>query len=298
MDITANALRALYTAVNSAFQQGRATYTPKWEKIATLVNSTTAQENYEWLGEFTRLRKWIGDRQINRMKVHDYSIKNEKFEGTEGIPAERIEDDTYGVIMPKFQDMGYASATHPDELVFALLAAGFTTPCYDGQYYFDTDHPVIGSDGTAQSVSNMQAGAGNAWFLLDTNRPLKPLIFQRRREYRLQAKTDAGTSDRVFMADEYLYGVDARVNAGFGFWQQAFGSKATLDETNFDAAMAAMGALKSDKGRPLGIMPNLLVVGPSNRSAAKTLIEAQNKANGASNPNYQAVEVMVVPWLD
>ena len=296
MQINSNALSAIYTAVKLAFSQGRETYTPLWPQLATEVTSTTAQESYAWLGEFSRLREWVGDRQINRMKVHDYSLKNKKFEATEGIASEYIEDDTYGVLMPKFQDMGYAAACHPDELVFALLAAGFTTACYDGQNFFDTDHPV-GEEGAEASVSNMQAGAGNPWFLLDTRRPLKPLIFQKRRDYKLTAKTDAGTSDRVFMTDEYLYGVDARANVGFGFWQQAFASKAALDETNFDAAMAGMMATESDKGRPLGINPNLLVVGPSNRAAAKALIEAQTKANGASNPNYKAVDVLVVPWL-
>lgn len=298
MDISNNSLNALYSAVNAAFQQGQQTYTPTWQRVATLVPSTTAQEDYSWLGEFTRLREWIGDRQIERMKVHDYSVKNKKYEGTQGIPAERIEDDTYGVLMPLFQDMGYAATTHPDELVYALLALGFSTACYDGQYFFDTDHPVIDENGETQSVSNMQAGAGKPWFLLDTSRPLKPLIFQRRRDYRLQAKTDAGTSDRVFMADEYLYGVDARVNAGFGFWQQAFASKATLSTANFDSAFASMGALKSDKGRPLGIMPSLLVVGPSNRAAANKVVEAMLIDGGDTNTNYKAVEVLVVPWLE
>lgn len=296
MKISAAALSALYTAVSTAFNQGRNSYTPSWSRIATLVNSTTSQENYAWLGEFSRLREWIGDRQVNKAKVFDYSIKNKKFEATEGIQREYIEDDTYGVLMPKFSDMGYAAASHPDELVYALLAAGFTSNCFDGQFFFDTDHPV-GLEGQETSVSNMQAGAGSPWFLLDTSRPLKPLIFQKRREYNLAAKTDAGTSDHVFMKDEYLYGVDARVNVGFGFWQMAFGSKAALDETNFNAAVEAMMSFKSDQGRPLGVNPNLLVTGPKNRAAAKALIEAQQKANGASNPNYKAVEVLVVPWL-
>ncbi len=296
MNITPSALKALYAAVNAAFQIGRSSYTPLWPKIATLVPSTTAQEDYSWLGEFSRLREWVGDRQINRMKVYDYALKNKKFEATEGIPSERIEDDSYGILSPKFQDMGYAASTHPDELIFALLAAGFTTTCYDGQYFFDTDHPV-GEDGNVQSVSNMQAGAESAWFLLDTTRPLKPLIYQRRRDYRLLAKTDAGNSDHVFMADEYLYGVDGRGNVGFGFWQQAFGSKAALNTANFDAAIAAMGAHTSDKGRPLGIVPNMLIVGPSKRSAAKAVVEAEYKAQGESNTNYKAVEVVVVPWL-
>ena len=297
MQISAKALVALYNAVKMHFNQGRNSYTPLWQRIATLVPSTASQEDYAWLGEFSRLREWIGDRQVNEMRVYDYSIKNKKFEATEGIPSEYIEDDTYGVMMPKFADMGYAAATHPDELVFGLLAAGFDTLCYDGQNFFDTDHPV-GDVDTPVSVSNMQDGAGVPWFLLDTNRPLKPLIFQNRKDYRLQAKTDPGTSDHVFMTDEYLYGVDARVNAGFGFWQMAFASKAALDEASFNTAIEAMMSQKSDKGRPLGIMPNLLVVGPKNRAAAKKVIEAENKAQGESNINYKAVEIVVVPWLD
>ncbi|MCR9935269.1 Mu-like prophage major head subunit gpT family protein [Vibrio antiquarius] len=289
-------LSVLYTAVKTNFQIGRQTYTQLWPKIATLVPSTTAVETYAWLGEFTRLREWIGERQINRMKAHGYTLANKKFEGTEAIGREYVEDDTYGVLMPKFQDMGYAAATHPDEMTFALLLAGFDNLCYDGQNFFDTDHPV-GDEGQEQSVSNMQAGAGEAWFLLDTTRPLKPLIYQQRKDYNLNNKTDASNSDHVYMMDEFLYGVDARGNWGFGFWQQAFASKVDLTDANFDTAMETMMGFKSDKGRPLGIMPNLLIVGPSNRSAAKKVVEAENKAQGESNTNFKAVEVLVVPWL-
>lgn len=296
MEITPLALSAIYTAVSAAFNQGRATYTATADRIATTIPSTSSQNDYSWLGEFSRLREWLGDRQINKAKVYTYSITNKKFEATEGIKAEYIEDDQYGVLMPKFQDMGYAAATHPDELLYALLAAGFTTPCYDGQFFFDTDHPV-GEEGQEVSVSNMQAGAGSAWFVLDTTRPLKPLIKQERRPYRLQAKTDAGNSDHVFMKDEYLYGVDARLNAGFGFWQLAFASKAELNDDNLDAAVAAMMAQKSDKGRPLGVMPDLLVCGPSNRSKARKIIEAAQKAGGESNTNYKVLDLLVVPWL-
>ncbi|MBN8107755.1 Mu-like prophage major head subunit gpT family protein [Vibrio vulnificus] len=290
-------LSILYTAVKANFQQGRGMYTPMWNKVATLVPSTTGTENYSWLGEFSRLREWIGERQINRMKSHGYSLTNKKFEATEGIPREYIDDDTYGVLMPKFQDMGYAAASHPDEMTFALLAAGFTTKCYDGQFFFDTDHPV-GEEGQEASVSNMQDGAGKPWFLLDTSRPLKPLIYQRRKDYNLTNKTDASNSDHVYMLDEFLYGVDARGNWGFGFWQQAFASKDVLSEENFDSAVQKMMEFKSDKGRPLAIKPSLLVVGPSNRAAARALIETASKANGGDNPNYKAVELLVVSWLE
>ncbi|WP_140918661.1 Mu-like prophage major head subunit gpT family protein [Limnobaculum xujianqingii] len=292
MEISPAAVQALYTAVNTAFNAGRGTYTPLYERIATIVNSTSGSENYAWLGEFTRLKQWIGERDVKEMSVSDYTVKNVKYEATEGIKAEYIEDDTYGVLMPKFEDMGYAAATHPDELIFKLLSDGFTQLCYDKQNFFDTDHPV----GEA-TVSNMQDGTAPAWYLLDTSRPLKPLLFQKRRDYRLQSKTDSGTSDRVFMVDEFLYGVDARVAAGYGFWQQAFASKAELNEDNLNSAIQSMMLFESSQGRPLGIMPNLLVVGPQNRAAAKRVVEAENKAGGESNINYKAVEIVVCPWL-
>lgn len=285
-------LSALYVAIKTAFNKGLKSDKVLWPRVATEVPSSTKEESYKWLGQFPRLRKWIGDRVVKNLKAHSYSITNEKFESTVSIPKDDIEDDTYGVFTPLFEEMGYSALTHPDELVFSLLAKGFDELCYDGQNFFDTDHKV-----GKESVSNLQAGSGVPWFLLDTNRPLKPIIFQKRREYDLKARQD-DSSEAVWERDEFEYGVDARVNAGFGLWQLAFGSKADLTEANFDTAMESMMGLKSDEGRPLGVRPNLLVVGPKNRSKANKVIEVMNKEGGASNPNYKAVEVLVVSWLD
>jgi len=289
-------LSALFIAFKAAFNEGFRGAKPQWEQVATLVPSTTKEEKYGWLGQFPRLREWVGDRQVKNLAAHDYSIRNKSFEATIGVKREEIEDDSYGVFKPLFQEMGYAAVTHPDELVYGLLAAGFASLCFDGQYFFDTDHPVGDEANGIASVSNMQAGGGNAWFLLDAKRPLKPLIFQKRKDYNLQ--TLIGEDDEaVFMRGEYRYGVDARGNVGYGFWQLAFGSKATLDETNFNAARVAMLAFKSDEGRPLGIQPTVLICGPSNAALAEKLLLTATLANGASNPNYKKVELLVVPWL-
>lgn len=285
-------LATLFTAFKAAFNTGFRESETYWNNVATLVPSTTKEEKYGWLGQFPRLREWVGDRHVKGMAAHDYSIRNKRYEATIGVPRDDLEDDTYGVYTPLMQEMGYAAATHPDELVFALLAAGFTTTCYDGQYFFDTDHPV--GEGT---VSNSGGGASNPWFLLDTRRPLKPLIFQRRRDYALRSMTDMN-DEQVFNRDEYRYGVDARVNVGFGFWQQAYGSKQALDAAAYAAGREAMMAFKSDEGRPLGVRPNLLVCGPSNESEAKTILEAERDASGASNIYRNTAQLLVVPWLD
>lgn len=296
MIINSANLTRLAVAVKTAFNTGFRGVTPLWQKVATKVPSTTGTEEYAWLGQFPRLREWIGDRHIKNMSEHGYSIKNKKFESTVSIPREAIEDDTYGVYNPLFEEMGNAAASHPDELVFGLLAAAFTTKCYDGQFFCDADHPVGNEADGLTSVSNMQAGSGPAWFLLDVSRPLKPLIFQSRKDYNVVPMTKE-EDESVFMRGEYRYGVDARGNAGFGFWQQAFGSKATLNAENFGAAFAAMEGFKSDEGRPLRTKPTLLVCGPSNRAAAQALINAKTLVGGGDNPNYQIVEILVVPEL-
>jgi phage major head subunit gpT-like protein len=132
--------------------------------------------------------------------------------------------------------------------------------------------------------------------LLDTSRPLKPLIFQERTKPEIEAMT-ATNDESVFTTDTYRYGVRYRCNAGLGFWQMAYKSKAALTKANFDAARAAMELFKADGGRPLGISPTLLVVPPELRAAAQDLILAQQSANGATNTNYKAVDLLVSPWL-
>ncbi len=191
---------------------------------------------------------------------------------------------------------GRAAAEFPDELVFALLKAGFSTDCYDGQYFFDVDHPVVGADKVERSVSNLQAGNGPEWFLLDTRRALRPIIFQDRKKPKFVAK-DREDDDNVFERAEFVYGVDTRCAVGFGFWQMAFGSRADLNEANLQAAYTAMTTLRGDEDRALGIKPNLLVVHPNLKFKADELLKAQNKDGGKSNIMQGLVEAFDSPWL-
>lgn len=291
MIINRQNLTVLNTAYNAAFNIGFRLAEPQWQKVATVVPSTTSEEQYGWLGQFPRLKEWVGDKQIEALSAHDYAIKNKEFEASVAVLRREIEDDQYGLKNPLFQEMGFAAATHPDEMVFGLLSRGFELPCYDKQYFFDTDHSVGGS-----SVSNMQSGSSAPWYLLDTGRPIKPLIFQKRKDYKMISLT-ADTDANVFMRGEFVHSVEARVNAGFGFWQMAYGSKAALTADNFDTGYAAMMGFKSDAGQPLGITPKQLVCGSSNRAAALKTIESLLVNGGESNHNYKAVEVVVVPWL-
>lgn len=289
-------LSRLYTGFKTSFNEGLGMAPPMHERIATRVPSSTKEEKYGWLGKVPGFREWLGDRVVQNIALHDYAIKNKRFENTIGVDRDDIEDDTVGIYAPLFRSLGEATAAHPSELVYALLAAGFATLGYDGQYFFDTDHPVLDAGGAATSVANTDGGAGTAWFLMDARRALKPIIWQVRKDYSFVAMT-METDEVVFNRNEYRYGVDARANVGYGFWQMAWGSKQALSKTTYETARTGLMGMKGDYGRPLGIVPNLMVVPPALEKSGLEILNSERDAAGATNVYRGTAELLVVPWL-
>jgi phage major head subunit gpT-like protein len=103
--------------------------------------------------------------------------------------------------------------------------------------------------------------------------------------------------ERAFMTDNFLYGVRARVKAGFGLWQLAHASRQPLTPSNYAAIRAKMQTLTGDQGRPLGIRPNVLVVPPQLEEAAFHLLNTETKDGGGSNPWKGSAEILVTPYL-
>jgi len=291
-------LNALRVGYSIAMQRGQASaQKPMSPRIATTIKSSQKEQRYGWLGKLPKIREWIGDRVVQNISESDYAIKEKAFELTVGVDRDDIETDNLGHYATLFEAIGEATVMDPEQLIWDLLPAGFTTKCYDGQYFFDTDHPVLDANGVAQSVANTDGGAGTAWYLLDTKRVVKPLIRQVRREFGEIVAKDKVTDDNVFDRNEYVYGVDARMNFGYGFWQQAWGSKQTLNAANYGIARAALASMKGDYARPLGLSGDLLIVPPSLESAGRKLLNSENAAGGETNEWKDTAELLVVPWL-
>lgn len=296
MIINSGNLRTLFTGFKTSFQSGLGQAPSQHPVVAMRVNSTTREEDYGWLGAFPNVREWIGDRVINNLKTHSYSIKNRTFEATVAVDRDDIKDDNLGLYGPMFEEMGRSTAAFDDQLVWPMLKDGWNRACYDGQNFFDTDHPVLDADGNTISVSNSGGGSGTPWFLVDDSRALKPIILQVREDFNFVAKDDP-RDDNVFMQRKYIYGVDGRRNAGYGLWQLAYGSKQTLNATNYATARAALMGMKGDYDRPLGLNPRKLIVPPSLEGAARKIVANVLASGGETNEWAGTAEVVVVPWL-
>lgn len=297
MLINQQSLKTLNTGFHTAFKDGLSSLAAsQFGRVATTIPSTTRENEYGWLGSVPNVREWVGDRVVNSISQSGYSIRNKSYENTISVSRDDIEDDNIGIYAPMFRNLGDAAASHYDQLVFSLLKAGFNTACYDKQYFFDTDHPVLDANGNVISVANTDGGAGTPWFLIDDSRHLKPIILQKRKDWKLVNK-DQETDDNVFDRKEFVYGVDARHNVGFGFWQFAWGSRQTLNKANYKTAREAMMGMKGDYDRPLGVRPKLLVVPPSLEGNALEIVNSDKDAAGATNVYNKTAELLVCPWL-
>ncbi len=298
MIVSTENLNKLRTGFSARMKGGLSQASSQFARVATVVPASTKEQRYGWLGKIPNVREWIGARVIHNITESDYAIREKPWELTIGVDRDDIETDNLGIYAPLFEEMGRSTGAHKDQLVWDLLKAGFTTNCYDGQSFFDTDHPVLAEDGvTMISVANTDGGAGAPWFLLDVSRAIKPIILQTRRDFGELVARDKVTDDNVFDLNEFRYGVDARMNVGFGFWQFAWGSKQALAAATYKLARESLLGMKGDHGRPLGVTPNLLVVGPSNESAGLTLLNAERNADGSTNIYKGTAELLVVPWL-
>ena len=132
------------------FYEGWDAVTPQVDRVAMRVPSTARSETYAWLGSLPRMRKMRGERIPAKLKAYSYTLVNEEYESSIEVKRADIKDDQTGQYGPLARSIGESARLYPDEMVFGtLLPNGFTELCYDGQYFFDTDHPV--GDGTTQS---------------------------------------------------------------------------------------------------------------------------------------------------
>jgi phage major head subunit gpT-like protein len=296
--VTRDFLSATYTGFKSLFDKALSAADPLYPKISTVVESTADKESYNWLGAAPGMRQWVDERVPGALRTHAYDVENRKYEATIEVDRETFEDDRLGQIKPRIEELAVRAAMHPDELVCSLLNTGFTAACYDGQYFFDTDHAegasgaqsnklsldlsaanletavermlgfkddqgkalsvmpdtlLVGADNffnarqILNSTSIVVAGASDVekpsgnplsgmlnllvsphvdsgkWFVLATQYPVRPLLFQWRVKPEFTAVTDP-SDEYVFSTDTFKYGVRSRCGAGYGLWYLAVGS--------------------------------------------------------------------------
>ena len=158
MILNAQTLRAASRGFRALYLEWLEKVGTPYEELATVVSSTSPEETYAWLGDLPKMREWIGERNIHKLKAQDFTIKNKDWESTIEVDRNEVLFDKLNLVKPRIQMLAQEAGEHYMDLIVALLVSGFTSPCYDGQYFFDPDH-ASGSNFTDALLSHVSYNA-------------------------------------------------------------------------------------------------------------------------------------------
>lgn len=142
MLVNAASLQSLFTGLKTLFHNALKAVPGNWQKTAMEVPSSGAGEDYAWLTRFPRMRKWVGDKSVKSLAAGKYYKANEDWEATIEVDRNDIEDDRVGLYNSQALMAGESAGELHDIIVDDLKNGGFTQTGIDGQYFYDTDHPV------------------------------------------------------------------------------------------------------------------------------------------------------------
>ncbi len=121
--------------------------------ISMLFTSDQESETYKWLGQAPAMREWVGGRNAKGFRENGITIANKKYEATLEVPLDWMRRDKTGQIQVRINEMAQRAQAHWASLLTTLIINGESAKCYDGQYFFDTDHSEGDSGAQSNSIS-------------------------------------------------------------------------------------------------------------------------------------------------
>lgn len=118
--------------------------------ISMLFTSDQDSETYHWLGQSPAMREWVGGRNAKGFRDNSITIDNLHYEATLEVLVRELRRDKTGQVMTRVRELALRTNSHWASLISTLIVNGPSTACYDGQFFFDTDH----SEGSSGTQSN------------------------------------------------------------------------------------------------------------------------------------------------
>jgi phage major head subunit gpT-like protein len=122
--------------------------------VSAMFESNQESETYKWLGMAPAMREWVGGRLAKGFRENGLTITNKTFEATLEVLVDEIRRDKTGQVMTRVREMADRVNAHWAKLLSSLIIAAEAATCYDGQYFFDTDHSEGASGTQSNDISN------------------------------------------------------------------------------------------------------------------------------------------------
>lgn len=141
MSLQTASYQAVQRDLTVVFNETVQSAAPFYPEICTIQSSSGADEKYSWLGGLPGMREWIGPRRFEQLRAADYTLANKEWESSLEVEKNAVDDDRMGGLRTQMAMLGEEAAYHPDELLFEnVVNQAESVACFDGQYFYDTDH--------------------------------------------------------------------------------------------------------------------------------------------------------------
>jgi phage major head subunit gpT-like protein len=148
--LTVNSMpQSLLPEVKALFNLGREQaggIFSNFSRVTTILESNNEIEEMDAIGTVPTWRKWTDERRAGGFKEYKYNIKNYPWEHTISLDRRLLTFEKTGQIKLRATSAGAAFEKWLSKKVWSTFRAGSSLICYDGQYFFDTDHAWSGSN--------------------------------------------------------------------------------------------------------------------------------------------------------
>lgn len=207
-----------------AYDALRPTVMTPWTSFVSVIPSTARIEQYPWLSPPPRLKQWLGRRNYTRPDYSKYKVENLEYSAEESVLLRDIEDSQIGGFGPRIKAMASDILDFPGRQAMKLLRDNGS--CFDGTNFFADSHTIGTGDNNLTYNGAANDATTNYVVSLIKRGPLKPIIWQQRKDKGLK---DNGNTPQSEEEKQVKFWYDVEGAAAFGFWWD--GIKTTVTDT-------------------------------------------------------------------
>lgn len=154
---------SLFGEIQTRFLDRAGSYKNWYQEVANEFNSSAPFVDYPIMPGTAKMTEMVGERSISKLGLYKQTIKNVEFQHAFEIERRALQfafksGDKLPALELAIAQQAQAFAKFKDSGIGMALLNGTSAKCYDGQFYFDTAHPIDPSNPSLGTVSNLHTG--------------------------------------------------------------------------------------------------------------------------------------------
>lgn len=158
-------IEAAFVVFSTVFDMKLKNTPTVYQDIATVIPGVSERVEFKWLSSIPVLRKWIGDRAIQRLRGETQALTTDWWANGIEVDIDDLNNEAkLGMIVVRIRSMAQACARRMDDQVVQYYVNGFAGTLgvtYDNQFLYDVDHTAAGN-GTGVAQNNVITGPVNS----------------------------------------------------------------------------------------------------------------------------------------